>query len=516
MMAERVGFVAAGTDLADLLAGFVDGADVRSLPVTGVSLDSRRLRPGEVFLAMPGTDGHGLDHIDEAIHRGASAILYDAPDRAHELRLVELSSFMVVCRVEDLRARAGRIAARFHGHPSRRLTVYGITGTNGKTSCSHYLAQASTALGRPCAALGTLGLVRPEDFDRPEIADGQRTTPDAATLQALLASLETEGVAMEVSSHGLDQGRVGGVEFSTAIFTNLGRDHLDYHGDLDAYGRAKARLFSMPGLEQAVLNADDAFSRRILATIGAETEVLVHTLAGDVDDAFHRASGLRGRILESRPDGTRVSVESDWGRETFLVPLLGRFNVSNVLAVLGALLMRSVPLASACAALEGLRPVPGRMECHDLPSGGRAVVDYAHTPEALALVLETLGTHCAGRLICVFGCGGDRDPGKRPLMGAIAERLADRVVLTDDNPRREDPAAIVEDILSGMADRGRALVVHDRARAIGIALGQASRGDVVLIAGKGHETRQWSGGRSLDWDDRRFVRRWIEKEELRS
>ncbi len=494
--------------LGSLLEGIADCGSRSSMPVSGLSIDSRRIHSGDLFIACPGVRGHALDHIDEAIHRGASAILYDRPDPAHEMRLAELTAFMPVWRIEGLRDQVGIIAARLYGHPSRRLTVFGITGTNGKTSCSHFLAQAMTALGRPCAVLGTLGLVEPGQRPGP-VGPAQRTTPDPVRLQSILAGLSCPAVAMEVSSHALDQARVNGVEFTTAIFTNLSRDHLDYHGDLETYGRCKARLFAMPGLEQAILNADDVFAQACHSVIARGVSRLVYGLGSWSEEDFPGASRLHGEIFEADVDGMRLRVDGDAGRAEFHLPLLGRFNASNALAVLGALLMQSVPLDAACAALEELRPVPGRMECIALPSGGHAVIDYAHTPDALQKVIETLRAHYPGRLSCVFGCGGERDAGKRPLMGCIAERLADRVVLTDDNPRHESPEAIVADILAGMNEPARAEVVHDRGQAIETALADTGQGDVVLIAGKGHETLQSVAGRSLSWDDRAFVRRWV-------
>ena len=493
--------------LGSLLEGIADCGARSSMPVSGLAIDSRRIHDGDLFIACPGSRGHALDHIDEAVHRGASAILYERPDPAHEMRLDELTAFMPVVRVDRLRGRVGVIAARFYGHPSRRLTVFGVTGTNGKTSCSHFLAQAMTDLGRPCAVLGTLGLAEPGQ--RPGAVDpAQRTTPDPVSLQAILARLSCPAIAMEVSSHGLDQGRVNGVEFTTAIFTNLSRDHLDYHGDLENYGRCKACLFTMPGLEQAVLNGDDASAPAFHTRIARGVRRLVYGLEDWPGTAFPGASRLHGEVHEADVDGMRLRVDGDAGRAEFHLPLLGRFNASNALAVLGALLMQSIPLDAACAALEGLRPVPGRMECIALPSGGHAVIDYAHTPDALQKVIETLRAHYPGRLSCVFGCGGERDSGKRPLMGRVAERLADRVVLTDDNPRHEAPKVIVADILAGMTEPARAEVIHDRGRAIEAALAEAGRGDVVLIAGKGHEAWQSVGGQSLPWDDRAFVRRW--------
>lgn len=482
---------APGMSLRELMNGLVDGpvADIR---VTGLCLDSRRVQAGDVFCALPGTRTDGRRYIEAAIGAGAAAVIYDAAQ--------PLSQGAVPCLpVSDLKHRLGLIAERFYAAPSQQLFVIGVTGTNGKTSCSHFIAQALHSAAEPAALIGTLG----NGFvDRLEAAS--HTTPDAITLHALLRRLADAGarsVAMEVSSHGLEQGRVSGVGFDLAVFTNLSHEHLDYHGDMANYGRAKARLFHMPDLRYAVINADDRFAQNLLTDLPETLETLVYSLA----DACHGDNAVCGEILSQGRDGLLLAVHTPWGAGRLHSGLLGRFNASNLLAVLSTLLLKGMGLETALKKLSQLRTVPGRMERfggeHDQPL---VVVDYAHTPDALEQVLITLREHCAARLWCVFGCGGERDRAKRPLMGGIAARHADHIILTDDNPRHEDGAAIIAEIASGIdscidsgIDAGHVLVLRDRARAIRHAVSQAAANDVVLVAGKGHEDYQDVG------DDRR-------------
>lgn len=382
------------------------------------------------------------------------------------------------------------------------MTVVGVTGTSGKTSVVQLLAQAFTHLGKRAATIGTLGAGL-----HGALCEGERTTPDVIRVHGLLAEFRGAGathVAMEVSSHALDQHRVDGVHFDVAVFTNLTRDHLDYHHTMQAYGAAKARLFAWPGLRAAVINVDDAFGRELVAQVGSGVRVLRCGLRAD--DAE-----LRAREVRTHADGTDFELVTPWGSGVVHTRLLGRFNVANLLAVAGVLGALAVPFARLCDALAALEPVNGRMN----RLGGGAlplvVVDYSHKPDALEQALATLRAHCEGRLICVFGCGGERDRGKRPVMGAIAERLADVVFVTDDNPRGEDGDAIVAQILAGMQAPERATVQRDRARAIDLAVTRARPGDVVLVAGKGHETYQESGGVKRPFDDLAVARATLER-----
>jgi UDP-N-acetylmuramoyl-L-alanyl-D-glutamate--2,6-diaminopimelate ligase len=446
--------------------------------------DSRLVGAGDLFVAYPGENVDGRAHIAQAIERGASAVLWEQTDGRwrDEWRIPNLA-------VTGLRERVGEIAAEFYGHPSNHLWMIGVTGTNGKTSCSHWLAQCLTRLGRRTAVVGTLGNGFPA-----QLSEAINTTPDPIKLQSMLADFVSEGadaVAMEVSSHGLAQGRVSGVRFDVALFTNLSRDHLDYHGDMEAYAAAKSQLFHWPELKCAVLNADDAF--------GAQLAHKLQERGPRVVSYGLNAGQVSCKALHFDDSGITMQVMTPWGGAELAVPVLGRFNAVNVLAVLSTLLASDVPLEQAVSALAGIAPVAGRMQQLGGGSLPLVVVDYAHTPDALAKVLATLREQCKGRLVCVFGCGGNRDKGKRPLMGEVVSRLADIAVVTSDNPRHEEPRAIIDHIIAGMAGDYR--VEEDRAAAIDSAIRDAVAGDVVLLAGKGHEHYQQIGDEKLPFSD---------------
>ncbi len=496
--------------LSELLAGLVEVDAARERTVRGITLDSRQAAAGGLFLARAGEASHGLDHLDQALANGAVAVVCEAggawtPERIDALAA---NSAVPVWRIDELAGQAGVIASRFYGRPSHDMRVVGITGTNGKTSCSHFLAQA-LAPDEVCGILGTLGYGLPG-----ALQPASHTTPDPAALQGLLADLHRRGaasVAMEVSSHALAQGRAAGVLFDTAVFTNLSRDHLDFHGDMAEYGAVKARLFQTAGLGRAVINADDALGRSILHGLPREVQGIAYGQSLSVDEIRTIAPRwLVGERVSARDGGLRAELRSSWGEGELTTPLLGRFNISNLLAVLGVLLARGLELNVALDRLATLSPLPGRMEAFGGGSQPLAVVDYAHTPDALEQALIALREHAHGELVCVFGCGGERDPGKRPLMGEIAERLAERVIVTDDNPRCEDGDAIVDDIVSGMRHPQAVQVERDRARAIHAAIKGAKAGDVVLVAGKGHEDYQQAGDLRLPFSDREQVRRCLE------
>lgn len=488
----------AGMPLSELLAGLAE-LDVAQVPlIQGLALDSRKVRAGDLFLACAGGRVHGLAFAAEAVRAGAVGVVYE-PAGGEEFGPLVRGLDVPVLALPGLSEKIGMIADRFYGHPSRDLFIVGVTGTNGKTSCSQFLAQALERSGQRCGVIGTLGYGL-----YGALAGSSHTTPDAVTLHALLADLRDRGarsVAMEVSSHGLAQGRVNGVAFDVGIWTNLTRDHLDYHGDMEAYFAAKRCLFEMPGLRYAVVNADDEYGRRLCEGLPAGVEPIRYGL----DDQVMRPDGryVRGVDLRLHGAGFDLRIDSSWGEGVLRSGLLGHYNASNLLAVLATLLLMDIPLPQATTVLERTATVPGRLERF----GGGAdrpllVVDYAHTPDALEQVLRALRTHCAGRLWCVFGCGGERDRGKRPLMAAVAERHADRVMVTDDNPRREDADRIVADILAGFRDPDRACVQRDRAAAIRYAFEHARPGDVVLIAGKGHEEYQLIGDEVRPFSDR--------------
>lgn len=497
---------AAPRRLSQLLAGLTTVTGSGDPVIAGLSIDSRRVSRGDLFLACAGASAHGAEFIDDAVAAGAAAVAVETPvpaDRTDGDRAVP------VVGVDGLGGRLGEIAARFYGDPSEDLVVVGVTGTNGKTSCCHYLAQALSVDDAPCGVLGTLGYGAFGD-----LTPGEHTTPDAVTVQRELARLRGLGAryaVMEVSSHGLEQGRVNGVRFDGAVFTNLSHEHLDYHGDLLNYGLAKKRLFEMPGLRCAVINHDDEFGRGLADGLPGGIEVVRYGLDGDPRDGGD-VRFVRGRSLRMDAGGLALDIQSSWGEGRLRAALLGRFNASNLLAALAMLLALEVPLDEALTRLSRVVPVPGRME--RFGGAGRApvvVVDYAHTPDALRQVLEALRPHCAGRLWCVFGCGGDRDPGKRPVMGRVAEHGADRVVVTDDNPRTEPGPAIIDQILAGMDSPQDVEVVADRAGAIRRAITAAVANDLVLIAGKGHEEYQIVGAERRPFSDRIEARRALEE-----
>jgi UDP-N-acetylmuramoyl-L-alanyl-D-glutamate--2,6-diaminopimelate ligase len=459
------------------------------VPLADLTADSRAVKLGSIFVAYPGTALDGRAFITEALARGAAAILWERTGFTwnEDWEVPNLG-------VENLRGRISEIAGHVYGNPSESLWMAGVTGTNGKTSVSQWIAAACDALGRRSAVVGTLGngLVG-------ERVEGRNTTPDPIVLQRLLADYLRRGarnVAMEVSSHGLDQGRVQGIKYDVAVFTNLTRDHLDYHGTMEAYAEAKYRLFSARGLRHAVVNVDDPWGAKF-----------VKRLEGSGLDIITFGTGNGARLLASQVGlsdaGVRFRVEGEFGSAEVRAGVLGAFNVSNLLAVLGALLAQGIAFDDAIRAVSALAPVPGRLERVGGGAAPLVVIDYAHTPDALDKALAALRPAVAAghRLVCVFGCGGDRDPGKRPLMGAAAARLADHVIVTSDNPRSEDPHAIIEQILAGIP-QNRAESIEDRQVAIFSAVHHARAGDVVLLAGKGHETYQEIAGTRHPFNDR--------------
>lgn len=486
--------MSASMRLADLLAGIAVPGDAGDIVVSGLTLDSRNVHVGNAFIALRGTQQHGITFAPAALASGASVVLAEAPAPA-------ASPDVSAVWIEDLRERVGTIAARFYNEPSQALRVVGVTGTNGKTSTVQLLAQALARLGRRPATIGTLGAGL-----HGALREGERTTPDAIAVQARLAEFRDDGatdVAMEVSSHALEQGRVNGVAFTVAVFTNLTRDHLDYHGTMHAYGAAKARLFAWPDLVYAIINIDDTFGRALADDIPSELKLL--RTGVNSDDADVSASDIH-----LGADGIRFALRTPWGEGAVASKLLGRFNVANLLSVAATLGALGANFAEIRGVLGALEPVAGRMNRFGGRSAPLGVVDYAHTPDALEQALEAARAHCVGRLTCVFGCGGERDPGKRPLMGAIVERFADRVIVTDDNPRGEDGDAIITQILAGFRHPNTATVERDRAAAITRAFREAHVGDVVLIAGKGHEPYQEIAGQKLPFDDLAVARAALE------
>ncbi|RDS85194.1 UDP-N-acetylmuramoyl-L-alanyl-D-glutamate--2,6-diaminopimelate ligase [Dyella psychrodurans] len=482
-----------GQRLDHLLQGIAETTAAGPIVVSGLALDSRRVRAGDAFFALRGTRGHGIEFVAGAAQRGASVVLAEAPACAFE------DVDVPVLWIDGLHTFVGEIASRFFGRPSESMRVIGVTGTNGKTSTVQLLAQALETLGHRTATIGTLGAGL-----HGQLREGERTTPDAIAVQQLFAEFRRDGathVAMEVSSHALEQGRVAATAFDVAAFTNLTRDHLDYHGSMEAYGAAKAKLFAWPDLKAAVINIDDAFGHELVGKLAPGVQTLRVSSAGDAH------AEISASEIVTSAEGVAFQLRTPWGTRQIRSRLLGRFNVANLLAVVGCLGALGESFERIVDAVEALEPVNGRMNriggVQGLPL---VVVDYAHTPDALEQALAALRAHCSARLICVFGCGGERDAGKRPQMGEIAERLSDVAIVTDDNPRGEDGDLIVTQILAGMTKPEAATVLRDRETAIRAALNMARTGDVVLIAGKGHETYQEGAGGKRAFDDMAVAR----------
>jgi UDP-N-acetylmuramoyl-L-alanyl-D-glutamate--2,6-diaminopimelate ligase len=467
-----------------------------NVPIKRLCVDSRRVRPGDIFAAAPGLHTDGRVFIPQAIAAGAVGVLWETKGFQwdSQWRVPNLG-------IDDLQAKLGLIAAQVYGDPSRNMWVAGVTGTNGKTSCTHWIAQSLGILGRPTGVIGTLGIGFPG-----ELRQATHTTADPVSIQEDLAELferKATGVAMEVSSHGLDQGRVNGVRFSDALFTNLSRDHLDYHGTMERYGAAKAKLFDWPGLKHAVINLDDRFGLELAASVDRNRVNVLGYGFGKGDISGHR--------LDLSKRGLTLEIETPWGPSVIRSQLLGAFNASNLLGVVGMLLAAGVKLDEATGSLEQVQPPAGRLQMVRVAGRPLVVVDYAHSPDALEKVLEVLRSllEPGARLVCVFGCGGDRDKGKRPLMGEVATRLSHLAIVTSDNPRSEDPHGIIEEIIGGA--HPNYVVEEDRATAIARAVREARPEDLVLIAGKGHESYQEIAGSRLPFSDADVARVALER-----
>ena len=488
---------------AAYLTASIDRVAIDALGIQRLTSDSRSVRAGDTFVAYPGETRDGREFIAQAIQAGAASVLWDGA--GFQWKSVWCAKNLAV---PQLRAKIGGIASHVYGRPSSRQWMVGVTGTNGKTSCSQWIAQAFNRLDRRCAVVGTVGNGFPDALE-----SGINTTPDAAWLHGKLRDWNRDGaraVAMEVSSHGLEQGRLNGVEFDVALFTNLTRDHLDYHRTMANYRRAKARLFAWDTLKWSVLNLDDRFGAALARSLQARHGCVLGYGFNRPAAASRRVPRVQGRNLHLGLDGLSFDVATPWGAARVRSPVLGRFNASNLLGTLAVLLASNTDLRDAVRVLAELESVPGRAERY----GGRdghgyaeplVVVDYAHTPDALEKILTTL-REVGGRaqITCVFGCGGDRDRGKRAMMGRIATRCADRVIVTSDNPRGEEPMAIIADILGG-ATRD-CVVIEDRKRAVREAIATAMRGDIVVVAGKGHEPYQELRGVRHPYSDAQVVK----------
>jgi len=486
------------------LAWLLDG--IANVPptdaqISDLTLDTRSVQAGSLFFALRGTRVHGLKFVNDAVRNGASAVLWEPAEGVAAPRLPD----SIYCApVPGLGRLIGRIADRFFDWPTAHLTVAGITGTNGKTTCAYLLAECLDILRGNAAYMGTIGIGRPAS-----LKSATHTTPDAISAHRAFAALRADGarfVAMEVSSHALDQNRVAGVRFQSAAFTNLSHDHLDYHRSMQAYGEAKALLFKRDDVKHMVINVGDSFGRELVRGVAGRADVTAIWIGGS-DAGWLAPKTLYATQIRTDSAGLSIDFAGSLGSGTLQAKLIGRFNAENILIVLGLLLSLDVSLQDAIDAIWRCHAPPGRMQA---VRGGAdqplAVIDYAHSPDALAKVLAAAREHCSGLVWCVFGCGGDRDAEKRPLMGAVADELADRVIVTDDNPRTEQPESITGAIAAAIRRR-EVRIINDRREAIRTALSEAHAGDLVLIAGKGHEEYQIYGDSRNPFSDKLEVER---------
>lgn len=469
------------------------GIQAPALTLADIQLDSRRVGPGSLFVAIRGHQVDGRRFIEQAVAQGATAVVFE-----EDGEFIPPSTPVPCIGMRDLPAHLSALSGYFYDQPAKKLELVGITGTNGKSTTALLVANWRTLLSGKAGVMGTIG-----NGLFGKLIEAENTTGSAVQVQSTLAALQEQGadlVAMEVSSHGLVQHRVAALPFAAAVFTNLSRDHLDYHGTMAAYGAAKEQLLQLVDEPNAVINRDDELGANWL-------EKYPTAVAFSVDGPIENHSGrqLTAQQLDFHQQGFRAQINSSWGNGVLSAPLLGRFNVSNVLAAMGVMLVLGYDFNELLATAPQLQPVTGRMECFGGGDTPLAVVDYAHTPDALEKALQALRVHCQGQLWCLVGCGGDRDRGKRPMMAAMAEQYADRVILTDDNPRTEEPARIMADMVAGLRDPAAVQVEHDRVKAIALAIGQASKQDIILVAGKGHEDYQIIGTDKRHYSDRETV-----------
>ena len=497
--------------LNDLLAGYFSAENndhvekFKNITIKGLSLDSREIKSGDLFIAISGEKFNGVEFINSAIEQGAAAVLWEANADVDAIQLNWRKSTdnldVPIIAIANLTQLVGEFASRFYHAPSEQLIVCGVTGTNGKTSCADFIAQM-ISVEESCGLLGTLGKGL-----YPDLEETGFTTPDAVSCHAWLADIaaaQAKYAVMEVSSHALIQGRVNSINFNSAIFTNLSRDHLDFHGDMESYINAKSKLFEFAELKNAIINVDDEVGRNIADNLTDSVRCIRYGL-----NELYAPDVFAYNIILNE-DGLSMSVKTPWGEGELASPIMGRFNASNLLAVLSFMLLQGIELDDALNRLSKIESVPGRMQRlggHDLPL---VIVDFAHTPDALEQVLNSLRQHTQHNLWCVFGCGGDRDTGKRSLMGAIAEDKSDFVVLTNDNPRSEAPEKIINDIKTGIVSLNKVTIEQDRQAAIHFAVNNAKAGDVVLIAGKGHENYQLIGDHKYPFNDAKVVQQQLE------
>ncbi len=491
--------------LADLLEGWSNvQKPYADTMISGISMDSRFTSEGDLFLAVQGLQSHGLEFSDQAIEKGAAAIAWETDSR---IQLEDLPDNFPCISIPILQQQTGLIAKRFFHHPSEHINIIAVTGTDGKTSVSQFIAQAFALLNTNCGVIGTLGYGVYPDLDF-----ATHTTPDPIRIQAQLHHFyqnEVMHAVIEASSHGLKQGRLNSVDVNTAIFTNLGRDHMDYHQNFDDYSNSKRILFELHSLKNAVINIDDQFGLRLANSLNNAVNLVTYSQHRNIvgDNSF-----LYVEKILCTNNVYSIDIASTWGAACIETNLVGRFNISNLLAVMGALLVSGYSFEDAVKVISFLDTVPGRMEIvsenENVPT---VIIDYAHTPQALNNVLQALKEQCDGKLWCVFGCGGDRDSGKRALMAEAVERITKYAVVTDDNPRSEDPAKIAKQIISGFSSSANYQLIHDRQKAIEYAIKNASINDTVLIAGKGHETVQIINSRHMPFNDRKVANQYLKE-----
>ena len=479
-------------------------ADAPAIELAGIAADSRRLKANDAFLAVEGATSHGLDYLEQAIAAGVAAVVWDASTGS------PVDAAVPMIAVEGLAGRLGEIANRWYDNPSRAVHMTGVTGTNGKTTVAWLAAECFNLLHQDAGYIGTLG----SGIGSISGANAM-TTPPCLELHERIAEFRDQGarhVALEVSSHALAQHRVDGVTFESVIFTNLSRDHIDYHGSMAAYFETKARLFLDFDARNRIVCVDNDFGAELADRCGAN----VVTVSTDPERVPNGRPHVYVRSVVAGEGGSRIAIRSAWGEAEIALPLPGDFNVANACAVLALLLCNDIDMATACDALGRVTAPPGRMQRVAQSGDGapQVYVDYSHTPASLEAALKAIRAHAGGSVWCVFGCGGDRDRGKRPMMGKVAAKFADHVVVTSDNPRCEPPDAIIADIVAGIDSRAE--TIADRAAAIGHAIVAAADDDVVLIAGKGHEDYQLIGDRTTPFSDYDVAARYLMRRQGRS
>jgi UDP-N-acetylmuramoyl-L-alanyl-D-glutamate--2,6-diaminopimelate ligase len=492
--------------LTSLLAGMLtDPTLLDEIEVSAISLDSRTVQAGGLYLSLATDNKQRLCYLKQAISSGVSVVLYEQEQDLISDEITALAKANIAAyAVRNLADKAGEIAARFYGHPSLALTVIAVTGTNGKTSVSQFIAQSLELLQMPCGVIGTLGAGRIGALNTTGM-----TTPDPVTLQAILADFCYQGIqyaVIEASSHALQQGRLNSVTIDVAILTNLSRDHLDYHHNMEDYSAAKALLFKFSSVKTAILNSDDKFGQILMTDLSDTGGKTIWDYSQQNEQASFYAKNC-----EVTPSGIQFEVIGELGNQTIKSSLLGQFNIDNLLATLASLISINISFKKACDVIEKCTSIDGRMQAYGDDKQAQVVVDFAHTPDALTKALTTLRKHLSekGQLWCVFGCGGDRDVGKRAEMGRSAEQYADKVVLTDDNPRGEDPSAIMNDVLKGISEPKKVTIEHNRKLAIAYAISHASTNDIILVAGKGHEQFQEIAGVKQPYSDTECVKEML-------